>query len=474
MANRSARVSRRRPAFDSLEVRSLLTADPFGVVPIAGIAVASAANAGALTAKVGSPFAEDIGPLASASAPFADGVAPLAIGAGPLVKLAGPFASVSIDVSIDGLALFRTSFGPGENSPDPSAFVSQRGVSTNDAPGLELDHAAIGPSPLFSSVAAEHREQVEPAASLAIQQAGFGHESVSALVEFEPPDRTGPSAPDQSADSIMAPPYVFFALRTDFEAATGGPAGSMTLAGPPPGASPRGKIESMVPDASSPLDLGGVNDPNATAVQAALPANGKSAETAVGTAPSAVIPAAAGALPFQLTSLFSLDSSKGVAPASEVAAAVGAEHASGISTSGAARMGVGRATSSRILASSSADANLTVGFGGDMADALPRPMGADLIGEFLPFQRTSLDRVVNRFFEQFDDVDVRAFVEHNPAHIVFLSLTLTSTVVALDLARRRWRKQSVLTADVRVRDPRASRDHLGFPELPGSWSSRLT
>jgi hypothetical protein len=279
---------------------------------------------------------------------------------------------------------------------------------------------------------------------------------------------------DQGAGTAIPNGGVMFAMRFDFAVAPGGPPGFTAFAAPTMATPPRGRIDNVQPDASSPLDLGGVNDANAPGVQLLLGPAGKAAETTPSTAVSAVVPAATGRLPLQLTPLGSMDSTKGVMPAADVLASGAVERTGGAPSHGGARAGVSRSSALRSMTSNDSGADLSAALGGDLADGLPRPMGADLIGEFLPFQRTSLDRAVNRFLQQFNDVDVRELVEQNPAHIVLFSLTVTSSVVALDLARRRWQRGALRTADVRVRDLRASRDHLGFPELPGSWSSRLT
>ena len=65
-------------------------------------------------------------------------------------------------------------------------------------------------------------------------------------------------------------------------------------------------------------------------------------------------------------------------------------------------------------------------------------------------------------------------VGQRSVRIVFFSLTVATAVLTLDFARRRWQRGTAGGADARMRDPLAGRDPLGFPELPGSWSSGLT
>jgi hypothetical protein len=100
-------------------------------------------------------------------------------------------------------------------------------------------------------------------------------------------------------------------------------------------------------------------------------------------------------------------------------------------------------------------------------------MGADVIANILPFERTSLARAADRFFQRLSEAEMLPFAGQHPAQIVVLSATLTSMVTALEFARRRCRQKWLVAAGVQVRDPRSSRNHAGFPELPGSWSSRL-
>jgi hypothetical protein len=103
----------------------------------------------------------------------------------------------------------------------------------------------------------------------------------------------------------------------------------------------------------------------------------------------------------------------------------------------------------------------------------PRPSSADLIASALPFDRAALDRAIDVFFQQFDDLGRGDMTGQRPAYIVMYSIALASTFAALDVVRRRWR----LTATgihIRVRHPQVTADHIGFPELPGSWSSRAS
>jgi hypothetical protein len=107
-------------------------------------------------------------------------------------------------------------------------------------------------------------------------------------------------------------------------------------------------------------------------------------------------------------------------------------------------------------------------------DDFPGPSGDDLMAVVLPFDRTSLERAVDHFFQQLDELEVRDLVGTDLSHIVFLSLGLATSVAALELARRRLRFWTAGGNAVRVRDSLVPGDDLEFPDLPGSWSSRLT
>jgi hypothetical protein len=103
---------------------------------------------------------------------------------------------------------------------------------------------------------------------------------------------------------------------------------------------------------------------------------------------------------------------------------------------------------------------------------LPDPHTADLIARVLPWDRGTLDRAIDQFFEQVDELDDGSGAGgQGPARIVFLSVGLASSFAGMDIIRRRWRRWKAGN-DVRLRDPASGGDHIGFPELPGSWSSR--
>jgi hypothetical protein len=104
---------------------------------------------------------------------------------------------------------------------------------------------------------------------------------------------------------------------------------------------------------------------------------------------------------------------------------------------------------------------------------MPNPQSADLIANVLPCDRGALDRAIEQFFQQVDELDGSGPRWQGAARIVFLSAALVGSFAGLDIVRRRWRHWKAAD-DFRVRDPVGGGDHIGFPELPGAWSSRLT
>lgn len=106
-------------------------------------------------------------------------------------------------------------------------------------------------------------------------------------------------------------------------------------------------------------------------------------------------------------------------------------------------------------------------------DEWPGPSGVDLIAGMLPFNRAALDRAIERFFHQMEDPNPGGFVGQRPAHVVFCTLALACTFAALDVINKR-RRQARAGRNGGVRDPLTTGAPVGFPELPGSWISRLS
>jgi hypothetical protein len=106
---------------------------------------------------------------------------------------------------------------------------------------------------------------------------------------------------------------------------------------------------------------------------------------------------------------------------------------------------------------------------------LPLPHAAELVTDAVPFDRASLEHAIDRFFDRLEELGVgELLVEQGPAHAIPLSLALLSTVTAVELARRRFQPSTSAGTATRRRHSLGSEELLGFPELPGSWSTRLT
>jgi hypothetical protein len=107
-------------------------------------------------------------------------------------------------------------------------------------------------------------------------------------------------------------------------------------------------------------------------------------------------------------------------------------------------------------------------------EEIPLPHAADLIADVLPLDRASLERAVDQFFDRLEDLGVGQLLEPGPTRAIPLSLALIGTVTAVEIARRRLRLKTVERLPGRRLDPLGSEELCGFPELPGSWSTRLT
>jgi hypothetical protein len=107
-------------------------------------------------------------------------------------------------------------------------------------------------------------------------------------------------------------------------------------------------------------------------------------------------------------------------------------------------------------------------------EEIPLPHAAGLVAGVLPFDRASLEQAVDQFFDRLEDLGVGQFVEQAPSRMLPLSLTVIGTVAAAEVARRRFRSKTEGGSSIRRQDALSSEELRGFPELPGSWSTRLT
>jgi hypothetical protein len=105
---------------------------------------------------------------------------------------------------------------------------------------------------------------------------------------------------------------------------------------------------------------------------------------------------------------------------------------------------------------------------------MPLPHAAGLVAGVLPFDRASLEQAVDQFFDRLEDLGVGQFVEQAPSRVLPLSLTVIGTVTAVEVARRRLRSKTGGGNSSRRQEALSSEELRGFPELPGSWSTRLT
>jgi hypothetical protein len=117
---------------------------------------------------------------------------------------------------------------------------------------------------------------------------------------------------------------------------------------------------------------------------------------------------------------------------------------------------------------------LPVSLPNDIQEEIPLPHAAGLVAGVLPFDRASLEQAVDQFFDQLEDLGVGQFVEQAPSRVLPLSLTVIGAVTAVEVARRRFRSKTNGGISTRRQDALSSEELRGFPELPGSWSTRLT
>jgi hypothetical protein len=124
------------------------------------------------------------------------------------------------------------------------------------------------------------------------------------------------------------------------------------------------------------------------------------------------------------------------------------------------------------------DVATLVGLGpGDEAEtgAGASPRRSDLLSDFLPSDRRSLEEAFDRFFDQLEDLGDGAPAPYDPACTIPDSLVLAAAIGALELGRRYWRRRR--GGDEARRDGTlegADGGDVGYPGWPGRWSTRLT
>ena len=102
------------------------------------------------------------------------------------------------------------------------------------------------------------------------------------------------------------------------------------------------------------------------------------------------------------------------------------------------------------------------------------PQAAGLIANAVPFDQAALEKAVDQFFDQLESLGMGQLVEQGPTRVIPLSLALLSTVTAVEVARRRLKSRTGERKATERQNPLGSEELLGFPELPGSWSTNLT
>jgi len=102
------------------------------------------------------------------------------------------------------------------------------------------------------------------------------------------------------------------------------------------------------------------------------------------------------------------------------------------------------------------------------------PQAAGLIASAVPFDQAALERAVDQFFDQLEGLGMSQFVEQGPTRVIPLSLAVLTTVTAVEVARRRLKSRTGERKATERQNPLGSEELLGFPELPGSWSTNLT
>jgi len=135
---------------------------------------------------------------------------------------------------------------------------------------------------------------------------------------------------------------------------------------------------------------------------------------------------------------------------------------------------VGRSMLATTLAHSlHVSADQSQGASTDLRDPLIlAPQAADLIAESLPFSGSSLERSLDDFVRQLEEVDVAALVGSGPAPILIASLAVLSTATSAVVVREIVRRRAERDRGIRIVDSVGRELALSFPELPRSWSEK--
>ena len=96
-----------------------------------------------------------------------------------------------------------------------------------------------------------------------------------------------------------------------------------------------------------------------------------------------------------------------------------------------------------------------------------------LLASALPFDGASLKLAIDQCSRQLSEMHNGDRPGRRSVPLLIYSLATASTFAALDLVRRRFRPARD-SRNARVTDSLGGTGALGFPEQPGSWSSRLS
>ena len=136
------------------------------------------------------------------------------------------------------------------------------------------------------------------------------------------------------------------------------------------------------------------------------------------------------------------------------------------------------ATARTALLKSRISATLTsysADFSAAYAQEIPAlPHAAGLIAEVLPQDGRSLQEAIDQLLDRLPELDLGQFKDGGPAQVVPCSIVLLGALVAAFAVRRRLQVKGAGAMVSRERDSREDDDLMGFPELPGSWSTRVT
>lgn len=101
--------------------------------------------------------------------------------------------------------------------------------------------------------------------------------------------------------------------------------------------------------------------------------------------------------------------------------------------------------------------------GGTQQTKLLLPQAAGLIANALPLDEAALEKAVDRFFDQLEELGVGQLVEQAPTHVIPLSLALLSTMTAAEVVRRRLKSRNGESKPTERKNPLGSEELLGFP-----------